>query len=59
MGKTEKQYAVYYAGVPIEYTGYLKSVQAVRTFLKRRYSETKGMTFRAVYPKAETKVYTV
>ena len=54
-----KQYSVFFEGFPIEYTGYFKSVQDVRSYLKARYSNTKGLNFKAVYPKVETKVYSV
>jgi hypothetical protein len=54
-----KQYSVYFDGQFIEATGYFKSVSAVRAFLKKRYSNTKGMTFQAVYPALEQTVYEV
>jgi len=54
-----KQYSVMYNGMAIEYTGYFKSVSAVRAFLKKRYSNTEGVTFRAVYPVFEQTVYEV
>lgn len=59
MTANAKQYSVFFDGIPIEYTGYFKSVSAVRSYLKARYSDTKGLTFKAVYPKVETKVYSV
>lgn len=59
MSANAKQYSVLFEGFPIEFTGYFKSVQDVRSYLKARYSDTKGLTFKAVYPKVETKVYSV
>ena len=53
-----KQYAVYFQGDAIEYTGYFKTVAAVRKYLKARYKNS-GITFQAVYPVLETKVYSV
>lgn len=53
-----KQYAVYLGSEPIEYTGYFKTPAAVRKYLKSRY-KNQGLTFRAVYPTLETKVYSV
>ena len=57
----EKQYSVYYRGTPIEYTGYFKSVAAVRKYLKQRYSDVTEVTFKVVYPqeKMDGKVYSV
>lgn len=44
-----KQYSVFYGKTPIEYTGYFKSVAAVRNYLKSRYKDGgAGLTFRAV-----------
>jgi hypothetical protein len=54
-----KQYSVYFDGSFIEATGYFESVSKVRAFLKLRYSNTKGMTFQAVYPRLEQTVYEV
>jgi hypothetical protein len=54
-----KQYSVYFDGSFIEATGYFESVSKVRAFLKLRYSNTKGMTFQAVYPALEQTVYEV
>ena len=54
-----KQYSVLYNGRSIEYTGYFKSVAAVRRYLKQRYSDSAGITFRAVYPELEEKIYHV
>lgn len=54
-----KQYAVMYNGVSVEYTGYFKTPGAVRKYLKARYSDVVGVTFRAVYPTLEEKVYHV
>ena len=54
-----KQYSVYFDGQFIEATGYFESVSKVRAFLKLRYSNTKGMTFHAVYPVVEQTVYEV
>jgi hypothetical protein len=54
-----KQYSVYFDGQFIEATGYFKSVSAVRSFLKKRYSNTNGITFQAVYPVVEQTVYEV
>lgn len=54
-----KQYSVYFDNMMIECTGYFKSVSAVRAFLKKRYSNTEGVTFRAVYPVFEQTVYEV
>lgn len=55
-----KQYVVMFAGMSIEHTGYFKTPGAVRTYLKKRYKDGgAGITFRAVYPTVETKVYTV
>lgn len=55
-----KQYSVYFEGSPIEYTGYFKSVSAVRKYLRERYTKNiADITFRAVYPVAENKVYSV
>lgn len=55
-----KQYAVFYMDTPIEYTGYFKSVAAVRKYLKARYAgQGFGIRFKAVYPTVETKVYSV
>jgi hypothetical protein len=53
-----KQYAVYFEGMAVEYTGYFKTPAAVRKYLKARYKNS-GITFRAVYPVVETKVYSV
>lgn len=54
-----KQYSVYFDGEFIETTGYFESVSKVRAFLKLRYSNTKGMTFQAVYPRLEQIAYEV
>ena len=54
-----KQYSVYYNGSFIESTGYFDSVTKVRSFLKKRYSDYSSITFRAVYPIFEKKVYNV
>ncbi len=54
-----KQYSVYFEGQWIEATGYFKSVSAIRNFLKKRYSDCSKITFRAVYPVVEEKVYKV
>ena len=54
-----KQYAVMYNGVSVEYTGYFKTPGAVRKYLKARYSDCNGLTFRAVYPTLEEKIYAV
>lgn len=51
------QYAIYYQGEPVEYTGYFKSVRGVRTYLRLRYSDLSEITFRAVYPVVQEKVY--
>lgn len=54
-----KQYSVYYMGDYIESTGYFDSVGKVRSFLKKRYSDVSLITFRAVYPVLEGKIYKV
>jgi hypothetical protein len=54
-----KQYVVYYQGTPIENTGYFESVAKVREYLRKRYLVAPGMSFRAVYPKLESKFYTM
>jgi hypothetical protein len=54
-----KQYSVYYMGDYIESTGYFDSISKVRSFLKKRYSDVSLITFRAVYPVFEKKVYKV
>lgn len=55
-----KQYAIYLGLEAIEYTGYFKTPAAVRKYLKSRYKDNgSGLTFRAVYPILETKVYSV
>ena len=54
-----KQYSILLEGFPIEYTGYLKSVSAVRKYLRERYNNTDKVTFRAVYPVVENKIYSV
>ena len=54
-----KQYAVYYQGQPVEYTGYFKSLRGIRTYLRMRYSDLSQVTFRAVYPTLEEKIYAV
>ena len=54
-----KQYSVYYMGDYIESTGYFDSISKVRSFLKKRYSDCSSITFRAVYPVLEEKVYKV
>lgn len=55
-----KQYSVYYDGVSIEYTGYFKSVAAVRKYLREKYSnQGAGLSFRAVYPTLGNKIYLV
>lgn len=54
-----KQYSVLYDGMSIEFTGYFKSVASVRKYLKQRYSDCSLITFRAVYPVLEEKVYHV
>ena len=56
---TMKQYSVYYNGSFIESTGYFDSVTKVRSFLKKRYSDYSSITFQAVYPLLEEKVYKV
>ncbi len=52
-----KQYSVSYNGVWIEMTGYYDSVKKVRNFLKLKYGKTDGLTFQAVYPKIEKRIY--
>ena len=43
-----------------QYTGYFKSVSSVRKYLRERYSKNiADITFRAVYPVVENKVYSV
>ena len=59
MQSVAKQYSVYYQGDYIESTGYFDSVGKVRSFLKKRYSDVSLITFRAVYPVLEAKVYKV
>ena len=54
-----KQYSVYYNGSFIESTGYFDSITKVRNYLKKRYSDVSLITFRAVYPVFEKKVYKV
>ena len=54
-----KQYSVYFDDMMIETTGYFESVSKVRAFLKKRYSNTEGVTFRAVYPVFEQKIHKV
>ena len=55
-----KQYAIYFEDMAIEYTGYFKSVNAVRKYLRERYNDNgAGLTFRAVYPEVENKFYKV
>lgn len=55
-----KQYSVFFEGFPIEYTGYFKSVSDVRKYLKSRYKNNgTGLTFKAVYPKVENRIYSV
>ncbi len=54
-----KQYSVYYMGDYIESTGYFDSISKVRSFLKKRYSDVSLITFQAVYPLLEEKVYNV
>lgn len=54
-----KQYSVLYNGRSIEYTGYFKTVSAVRKYLKQRYSDCTNITFRAIYPELEDKIYHV
>jgi hypothetical protein len=54
-----KQYSVYFDGQWIESTGYFKSVSGIRNFLKKRYSDCSKITFQAVYPIVEEKVYKV
>jgi hypothetical protein len=55
-----KQYVVYYMDVPVEYTGYFKSISAVRKYLKSKYAGNGfGLRFKAIYPKVEEKVYVV
>jgi len=52
-----KQYSVFFAGRPIEYTPYLKSVAAVRKYLKARFKDQgAGLTFKAI---GSDKFYTV
>jgi len=52
-----KQYSVYYMGDYIESTGYFDSISKVRSFLKKRYSDVSLITFQAVYPVLEGKIY--
>ena len=54
-----KQYSVYYNGSFIESTGYFDSITKVRNYLKKRYSDVSLITFQAVYPVFEKKVYKV
>lgn len=55
-----KQYSILFQGTFIEYTGYFKSVSEVRKYLKSRYpSNLSDITFKAVYPKLEDKIYAV
>lgn len=54
-----KQYSVYYMGDYVESTGYFDSISKVRSFLKKRYSDISLVTFQAVYPLFEEKVYKV
>ena len=54
-----KQYSVYYMGDYIESTGYFDSITKVRNYLKKRYSDYSSITFQAVYPLLEEKVYNV
>jgi hypothetical protein len=55
-----KQYSVLFSGMSIEYTGYFKTPGDVRTYLKKKYKDNgAGLTFRAVYPKVEEKIYHV
>ena len=56
---TSKQYSIYYEGSFIESTGYFESVSKVRNWIKKRYSNCSGITFQAVYPIIEAKVYKV
>lgn len=52
-----KQYSISYNGTWIEMTGFIESVKKVREFLKMRYGNTEGLTFQAVYPKVEKRIY--
>ena len=56
-----RQYAIYFQNMPVEYTGYFKSIGAVRKYLKQRYSDLTEVTFKVVYPqeKMDGKVYSV
>ena len=54
-----KQYSVLYDGMSIEFTGYFKTVSAVRKYLKQRYSDCTKITFQAVYPVVEKEIYKV
>ena len=54
-----KQYAIYFEGIAIEYTGYFESVTKVRQYLVKRYGAQPGVSFRAVYPTVEGKFYTM
>ena len=57
-----KQYAVYFQNMPVEYTGYFKSIDAIRKYLRARYKDNgSGLTFKVVYPqeKIDNKIYSV
>jgi hypothetical protein len=55
-----KQYSIFFQGMPVEYTGYFKSLSEVRKYIKSRYpSNISDITFRAVYPNVEEKIYAV
>lgn len=58
--KSPSQYAVYYMGTVIEYTGYFASPAKCRAYLKARYAGNGfGLRFRASYPVREEKFYIV
>ena len=55
-----KQYVILFQGDDIEYTGYFKTLSEVKKYIKSRYpSNLSDITFKAVYPKVEEKIYAV
>jgi hypothetical protein len=55
-----KQYAILFQGMAVEYTGYFKTLSEVKKYIKSRYpSNLSDITFKAVYPKVEEKIYAV
>jgi hypothetical protein len=54
-----KQYEIMFAGESIEFTGYFKSVASIRSYIVKRYGKREELTFRAVYPQVEEKIYSI